>query len=358
MNLANSKKIIIATIGPSCYSIKTLLKMKKSGVDIFRVNMSHSTLDDLKQFAKIGKENNLRIGLDTEGSQMRTDLKNRNHIKLEEGDNFRMSNIDNSEFNEKDFNLYPEDTVKKLEKGNKIRIDFNGATAEVISKKENYLDCKCLSSGTIGNNKGVDLLNKIIDLPDFTEKDIQCLNILDSIGIKDIFISFCKSKDAILRIKNINKDFQVISKIESKASINNLQSICEVTDGILIDRGDLTREINILDIPFAQRGIIKISNFNNKPCYVATNLFESLITGNLPTRAEINDIISTIEMGASGLVLAAETAIGKKPLLCVEIVKELIHRYDLHKNGLLFADLDRNEISDEEMKLWLNRNYK
>ena len=138
-------------------------------------------------------------------------------------------------------------------------------------------------------------------------------------------------------------------------SINNLHSICEVTDAILIDRGDLTREINIMDIPFAQRGIIKVANSYEKPCYVATNIFESLITGNLPTRAELNDIVSTIEMGASGLVLAAETAIGNKPLMCVEIVKELIHRYKLFNDGLLFADLERNEITDTEMRIWLNR---
>ena len=150
----------------------------------------------------------------------------------------------------------------------------------------------------------------------------------------------------------------VTSKIESKYSIHNLIEICEYSDAILIDRGDLTREISIMDIPFAQRGIIKVAKENNVPCYVATNVLESLIEGNLPTRAELNDIVSTIEMGAGGIVLAAETAIGKKPILCAEIVKELIHRYNLHKNQLLFADLERNEINDKEMKLWLNRHNK
>ena len=350
-------KTIIATIGPSCESINLLLQMKRCGVEIFRVNMSHSSIKDLIKFAKIGKENNLRIGLDTEGGQMRTCLHDRNFINLNEGDKFKIRNS-YDQFNDKDFVLYPDKTIDKLEKGFKIRFDFNGACAEVISKEKNYLDCLCLSSGLVGNNKGVDILNSNILLPDFTEKDIKSFDILESEGIKDVFISFCKSRDAIKKIKNINDDIFVTSKIESKASIHNLQSICQVSDALLIDRGDLTREINILDIPFAQRGIIKVANSHNKPCFIATNIFESLLNGNLPTRAEINDIVGTVEMGAAGLVLAAETAIGKKPLLCVEIIKELIHRYSLHKDGLLFADLDRNEITDEEMKLWLNRNYK
>ncbi len=351
------RQMIIATIGPSCQSLDLLLKMKKSGVEIFRVNMSHSSIDDLIKFAKLGKENNLRIGLDTEGGQIRTFLNDRNFIQLNEGDRFKIKNNKN-QLNNKDFILYPNKTIDKLEKGFKIRLDFNGATAEVISKEKNHLNCECLSSGLVGNNKGVDILNKNIYLPDYTTKDLKSFEILETVGIKDVFISFCKSKDAIFKIKNLDKDIFVTSKIESKASIHNLQSICQDSDAILIDRGDLTREINILDIPFAQRGIIKVANTFNKPCFIATNIFESLLTGNLPTRAEINDIVGTIEMGAAGLVLAAETAIGKKPLLCVEIIKEIIHRNNLHKDGLLFADLDRNEITDEEMKLWLNRNYK
>ena len=111
-----------------------------------------------------------------------------------------------------------------------------------------------------------------------------------------------------------------------------------------------------MDIPFAQRGIIQTAKELDTPCYVATNVLESLITDDLPTRAELNDIVSTLEMGASGIVLAAETAIGKKPVLCVEIVRELMHKYRLSKSALLFADLDRNEITDPTMKLWLNRN--
>ena len=98
-------------------------------------------------------------------------------------------------------------------------------------------------------------------LADFTKKDLESFKVIGSLGIKEIFISFCKSKGAILWLKCISDELKVTNKIESKAIFYNLHSICEVSDAILIDRGDLTRDINIMDIPFAQTGIIKVANF-------------------------------------------------------------------------------------------------
>ena len=358
MQTENKNKVnsIIATIGPSCNTLDKLLALKNSGVEIFRVNMSHSSIEDLKKYTQIGMENDLRIGLDTEGAQIRTVLKGTDLLEIIKGDTFRIYENKISDDLSKMISLYPEGILEQLEVGCLIRLDFNGACAIVENNANTYLECKCISSGKIENNKGVDILNKKISLPDFTEKDLTCFKLIEELGINDVFISFCKSRDAVLKLKKNSKNIKVTSKIESKQSINNLHSICEVSDSILIDRGDLTREINIMDIPFAQRGIIKVANSYNTPCYVATNVFESLISGNLPTRAELNDVVSTLEMGAAGLVLAAETAIGRKPLLSVEIVKELIHRFRLYNDDLLFADLERNEITDIEMKLWLNRN--
>tara|TARA_A100001388_G_scaffold276844_1_gene265804 strand:- start:1651 stop:2721 length:1071 start_codon:yes stop_codon:yes gene_type:complete len=351
-----NKISLIATIGPSCNSLEALLRLREAGVSIFRVNMSHSSIKDLTNYANLGLENNIRIGLDTEGAQLRTVLRGVQEITLKKGDEIKIYNDLRENEELKSLSLYPKDSINQLEHGCIIRLDFNGASVIVESEETSYINCKCLSPGKVGNNKGVDIINKRIFLPDFTQKDYESLDKINELGIKEVFISFCKSKEAVYSLKKLYPDIKITSKIENKSSIHNLHSICEASDSILIDRGDLTREINILDIPFAQRGIINVANKYNTPCYVATNIFESLITGSLPTRAELNDIVGTIEMGAAGLVLAAETAIGKKPLLSVEIVQELIHRYNLHKDGLLFADIERNEITDSEMKLWINRN--
>tara|TARA_B100000475_G_C14998531_1_gene315350 strand:+ start:79 stop:1146 length:1068 start_codon:yes stop_codon:yes gene_type:complete len=349
---------LICTIGPSCDSELSLTQLKKAGVDIFRVNMSHATLNDLYQYQEIAKKLNIKLGLDTEGAQMRTNIygKKEKYLQIRKGDIFKINKRSTKKDDTKGISLYPNYVCDKLEENLKIRFDFNGAIAIIKKNYKDHLECMCTNGGLIGNNKGVDILNHYIDLPDFTEKDKEALEIANSLGIEEIFISFCKSTKAINFVKKTVRNAKVTSKIESKMSIHKLDDICNFSDAILIDRGDLTREINIMDIPFAQRGIIKTAKKYNKPCYVATNILESLIKDNLPTRAELNDIVGTLEMGASGIVLAAETAIGHKPILCAEIVNELIHRYKLYQVGLLFADIERDEITDKEMRVWLNRN--
>ena len=350
-----NKYELICTIGPSCKESNELRELKRAGVDIFRVNMSHTSMDQLESFYKISKKIDIKLGIDTEGAQIRTKIRNGGKVELKKGIIFKISSNFKSNYKNEIMHLYPPCAFNSLQEGMKIRLDFNGAIAKIINKTSNFIELECISSGLVGNNKGVDVLNHKINLPDFTEKDILALNFAKENGIDEIFISFCKSDEAVIKTKNITNDARVTSKIESKLSIHNLENICQVSDALLIDRGDLTREINIMDIPFAQRGIVQIANSNKIPCFIATNVLESLINGNLPTRAELNDIVGTLEMGASGIVLAAETAIGKKPILCAEIIQELIHRFNLYKAGLLFADLDRNEITDQEMKIWLNR---
>ena len=345
---------IICTLGPSCKTIEQIKTLNKAGADIFRVNMSHADLNELEYFINIFKDCNIQLGIDTEGAQIRTKLTNSNYLDLKPNDKLVIQK-NPAALDRNSLTLYPHSVNDLLEINMQLRLDFNGALIKIEKVNDTYFDCTCLKGGVVANNKGVDVINRIIELEDFTEKDIKALKLANQHNINNIFISFCKSKDAIIKARKIVPNSIITSKIESKLSINNLPEILEYSDNILIDRGDLSREINIMDIPFAQRAIIDFSKSMNKPCFIATNVLESLINLSLPTRAELNDIISNIEMGASGIVLAAETAIGLKPLLCVEIVKELIHRYTLHNKGLLFADIDRQEITDQEMRLWLNR---
>lgn len=347
---------LICTIGPSCEDENKLKILKNTGVDIFRVNLSHTNIESLHKFCDISEKLNLRIGVDTEGAQIRTKNFESKVVNLTKGDKFYIPRDQDNSSENYIIDLYPLKVKKLLDLDMLLRFDFNGAVAKVVSKNELNIQLECINSGIVGNNKGVDILNHQVNLPDFTEKDLEALDIARERDIKEVFISFCKSYEAVKKVKELVPNSRVTSKIESKLSINNLENICKITDALLIDRGDLTREISIMDIPFAQRGILKIASQNEIPCFIATNILESLINGSLPTRAELNDIIGTLEMGASGLVLAAETAIGKKPILCAEIVSELMHRFQLYKSGLLFADIDRNEITDEEMKIWLNRN--
>ena len=347
---------IICTLGPSTKDSKTIQSLAKVGVDVFRVNMSHTDLSDLEDHINLAHKLNIVLGIDTEGAQIRTSLKNKKDLLIKKGEHIKIYNLLSMK-NENELRLYPKTVFNSLRVGMKLRLDFNGAVIKIESIFDDFLECICENQGLISNNKGVDILNDEIELNDFTAKDIEAIKICKNNNIKNIFVSFCSSKEAVLKVKELYPEATITSKIENIIAINNLQEILEISQNILIDRGDLSREISLMDIPFAQRGIIKLAKENSTPCFVATNVLESLLTSDLPTRAELNDIVGTIEMGASGIVLAAETAIGLKPLLCVEIVKELIHKFRLYRNGLLFADKDRNEITDLGMKIWLNRSF-
>lgn len=346
---------VICTIGPSSDSREILSELKRVGVDIFRINLSHAPLSDIPKFAALADELNIRIGIDTEGAQVRTKVFGHSSIMLKQ-DEVHCFSIADENSSSATFSLTPPRLLSKLQVGDKFRVDFNGALIEIAEVSSDFVKAIVVRNGLVGTNKGVDCLNRQMELDDFTEKDIEAISMCKDYNINDVFISFCKSSDAIQYVRSKIENCFIASKIEARASIHALQDICDASDAILIDRGDLSREISILDIPFAQRGIINAAMASNTPCYVATNVLESLISGDLPTRAELNDIVSTIEMGASGIVLAAETAIGRHPVLCAEIVRELSLKFSLFRNSLLFADLDRNEITDPKMKLWLNRN--
>ena len=351
--LKNCNPLIISTLGPACSTESSISDLQAAGVDIFRINLSHAPLTDIEHYFNIAERLGINIGIDTEGAQIRTKLALDDYV-FTKGDiyYFDLTGALNSN---SPLSLYPSEIYDLLEPDLLIRLDFNGVIIRITTVSKDHIEYKVVSGGLVGNNKGADLLSSSIRLPDLTTKDIQALQICCKLGIKNIFLSFCQSTQAVHHAKQYVDDSIIFSKIECKKGIHNLHQICKVSDAILIDRGDLSRQISLLDIPFAQRGIINLANKLSTPCYVATNVLESLITGDLPTRAELNDIISTLEMGASGIVLAAETAIGKHPRLSVEIVRELMSKFLLFNNNLLFADLDRNEISDEHMKIWLNR---
>lgn len=344
---------LISTIGPSCNSKSILKDLKQAGCNYYRVNLSHASIEEMKKYNSISKDIGINLAIDLEGAQIRTKIANNKYFNVKSNQTLLISL--NNQDKKSIFSLSPNYIKDRLKIGDKLRVGFNGVLLEIISINNEQIELSVLREGIIENNKGVDCINRIVELESFTEKDIEAISLCNKLNIDTVYISFCQNVLPIRKIKNINKNLKIISKIETRLSIHNLQEICSESDAILIDRGDLSRQISVLDIPFAQRGIINVARRFNTPCFIATNILDTLIENDLPSRAELNDIVSIIEMGAEGIVLAAETAIGKKPQLCIEIVREMIHKSKMHKDGLLFADIDRNEITDNGMKLWLNR---
>ena len=320
-----NKKQIICTVGPSTFNKKKLLILKKK-VDLFRINLSHTKEAQLKKkilFLKKIIDIN-KICIDTEGAQIRTAKIRTNQLKKNQ--------IVSIGFDKScEYFLYPKFQTSKIKKGTKIFIGFDNLKLIVLKSFDKKLICKVILPGKIEPNKGVHI-DTHIKLKSLTQKDLNCIKISLLLGVKNFALSFTNKKEDVEFLRSIiSNKCKIISKIETLNAMIDLRNIIKASDSILIDRGDLSRYIQIQDIPKAQEYILNIANKLKKRVYVATNLVESMVTNPYPTRAESNDIYQTLAAGAAGLVLAAETAIGKYPLEVVKFVNQCIKSFKIKR---------------------------
>jgi len=317
------KKIeVFCTMGPGSLN-KKFLNFSNSSIDLLRLNMSHLSLDQLKKnITYIRKYSKIPICIDTEGAQIRTKC---NEVK------FFKKNSSIKIFKNKNFYFYPDDVFQKLKINDKLDIGFSGLCIKIEGKNNSILRCKVLNSGYFEPNKGVHLINRKIKLNYITNKDFEAIKIGKKFNIKYYALSFTNSSQDVIKFNKLLKNEKKIFKIETKNAIKNLESILKFSDNLLIDRGDLSKDIKIEYVPIVQRDVIKKAIKKKRNVYVATNFLESMIINSYPTRAEVNDIYNTIEMGAKGLVLAAETAIGSNPFECVKILKKIINAFKKKK---------------------------
>lgn len=325
--MKNRKIKVICTLGPSSIN-KIFLKFANKNVDLLRLNMSHLSLDQLqKNIKKIRKYSSIPICIDTEGAQIRTKV---NLSKLYfTGEKIHISKYFGN------FKLYPERVFDNLKKNDVLSIGFDNLKIKVTSKNKKKITCVVISDGKLDNNKAVYLENRKIKLNYLTEKDHEAIKIGKKLKINHFALSFTNTVEDIDKFNFILKGKKKIFKIETNNAIKNFKNMLKKGDMFLIDRGDLSKETKIEYIPIIQRKLFKIKNLikksKKKSLFVATNLLESMIENYQPTRGEANDIYNSLEMGASGLVLAAETAIGKHPVNSVKFLKKMIKIFNNNK---------------------------
>ena len=309
---------LFITLGPSTLNKNFLNSINSKYVKLLRINLSHTKIKDLKKIVLfIRKYSNIDICFDTEGAQVRTSkvINDKKQLIRNQIVHINKSNISNSHIT-----LTPNNIYKKLKLGDTLDIDFNSAKIKVIDENSSRYKCKVIESGSIGSNKSVSV-SRSINIPPFTDKDIKAFELANNLNIKNIALSFTSSEQDIKKLrKYFENDITITSKIESKKGLLNLNKILNEANNILIDRGDLSKEIPLPLIPKKQKEIISAANQRNVPVFVATNLLESMVTKKEPTRAEVNDIYNTLVDGADGLVLAAETAIGNYPTECIDMI--------------------------------------
>jgi pyruvate kinase len=333
------KKIV--TLGPATFSDPTLLQIKERGVDYVRVNMSHSSFEDMVAFSKKAKSLNLPFMLDTEGSQFRVGDLESLVLELNTGDKIKIFQKE-IRGNKSQICLTPKELIPNLEEGDLIHVDFDTCILQVFDttpfKDAGYIWAQVFSPGFIGRKKAViidSVFPKKFKLPTLSEKDLASITFGLKENIGAIAVSYVRSGRSVQEVRQITQDKMfILSKIECPEALDDLDSIIKFSDGLLLDRGDLSKEIPIERIPMTQKIVIEKARGQNKPVFIATNLLETMVSQRKPTRAEVCDIENALLDGARGLVLSAETAIGQNPIECINMLNRLITHVDKNRHLL------------------------
>lgn len=345
--MKNKKIKVFATIGPASLSDKILSSFKSRGVDYIRINLSHTPITEiaitLKKMLKAG----IAVVIDTEGSQVRTgDLGGVWSYK--EGNKIRIYNAP-IKSNNRQLYLRPKEFLDLVTPGTLISIDFDSVLLKVSDtnnlKVKGYIEAVVLIGGTVGNNKGVHS-DTITKLPAFSQKDLTAIDLAKKLHVKYFTLSFIDNADEVRHFKKLYPGATAYSKIETKKGVINFEEILKVSDGILIDRGDISREVPAERIPLLQKAIIRKSKEIKKPIFIATNILDNMTDNPKPLRSEVNDIANSLLDGVSGFVLTKETAVGNYPVETITMLKGIISQIssvsNLHLNNLL-------EISEEKI---------
>ncbi len=319
---------LLCTLGPASLNRKVINRLEKLGASLFRINLSHTPLEAVADtIDAIREHTDVSICLDTEGAQVRTGSFADGAVELHENMIVECPAAPVSGTAEH-FNLTPLDIIGELAVGDFISIDFNSALAQVVAVDDGAARLRVLNGGMVGSNKAV-TVQRDISMPPLSKKDQAAISIGREKGVRHFALSFANHGSDVDEIRRLaGQDAFIISKIESRSGLAHLADIATKSDAILIDRGDLSRQVPIERIPAAQKMIIATAKKLDRRVYVATNLLESMVTQPAPTRAEVNDIYNTLLDGASGLVLAAETAIGAYPIRCASMVMKMTRQFE------------------------------
>ena len=327
------KTKIICSIGPASCNPDVMEKMVYAGMNVARINFSHATLEEKQGVVNAVKEvrkrtgENIAILYDTKGPEFRNGMLENGEINLVEGNNIRIVKEDVLG-NEERFSVNHSQALDCLKIGDVILLENGLMKIEVVSVEEDGVTGKIIAGGVLGNKKSLNVPGVTLDIPFISDLDREdmiyaCLHDGDFIAL-----SFVNCKDDVLQAREIFKqygreDLKVISKIESTAGFENLDEILEVSDGVMVARGDLGVEVPLQRLPIYQKSIIKRCREYGKICIVATEMLESMKKNVRPTRAEVSDIANAVLDGTDAVMLSGETTTGNHPIEVVRYMAEI-----------------------------------
>lgn len=330
------KTKIICTIGPASSDEATLEKMCLAGMNVARLNFSHGTHEEHAERIQYIKNVRKRLGLpiaimlDTKGPEYRIGCFKEGKTCLCEGKYFTFT-PDTVEGDETRVSVSYKDLAKDLTVGDRVLVNNGLLIFEVTEIQDRDVVCKILAGGEISNRKSMSFPNKVLKQVYLSEQDKKDIAFGVAQEVDFIACSFVSCAQDLIDVKNFLKecggeDISLIAKIENRSGIDNIESICEECDGIMIGRGDMGVEIPFEELPVIQKKLITKCRMLGKRVITATEMLESMIYNPRPTRAEISDVANAVYDGTSAIMLSGETAAGKYPVLTVETMAKIAEK--------------------------------
>ncbi len=358
------KTKIICTIGPVSSSYGALEKLANTGMNVARLNMSHgehgTCADIIKAIRTLNKKlkHPIAVLIDTQGPEIRTgDISN--ELDLKEGDVISIVARGDADVEESSIHINYEHIITDVAVGDKITVDNGLINLEVLSKEERIMQCRVIDGGVLKSKRHVNLPGIRVNLPAITEKDKRDITFAVEQEVDFIALSFVRSPDDILALRELLGDkadkIKIIAKIEDQEGVKNLNAIIDEADGIMVARGDLGVEIPFEILPTVQRQMIRQCAIQGKRVIVATHMLESMIDNPMPTRAEVTDVANAVYEEVDAIMLSGETTVGKYPFKCVEVLDKIARETEksvgLRFSDELIHDNDKQEIAIAAVKL-------
>lgn len=355
------KTKIVCTIGPASESIEKLTQLIEAGMNVARLNFSHGNFEEHGQRIQNIREASKRTGkmiailLDTKGPEIRTHNMKNDAIDLVAGNEIIVS-MDEVQGTTEKFSVTYSGLIDDIQVGSKILLDDGLIGLEVIkiNRSANEIHTKILNSGTLKNKKGVNIPGVSVNLPGITEKDAKDILFGIEQDIDFIAASFVRRASDVLEIRQLLEEnhaahINIIPKIENQEGVDKIDEILEVSDGLMVARGDLGVEIPAEEVPLVQKQLIKKCNSQGKPVITATQMLDSMQRNPRPTRAEASDVANAIFDGTDAIMLSGETAAGIYPVEAVQTMNNIASRAEsalAHKEILSSRSKDEHNVTD------------
>ena len=314
---------IVATLGPASSDYETIRALHEAGADVFRLNMSHGDHEEIRErhaiIRQVEKDLNNPVGIlaDLQGPKLRVGVFANEAEELENGAAFRLD-LDDTPGDVTRVCLPHREIFAALEVGTTLLVNDGKIRLKVTACGPDFADTEVIAGGTISNRKGVNVPDVVLPVAALSEKDKKDLEFVCQLGVDWLALSFVQRPEDVWEARALaDGRAAILSKIEKPAAVNAFEDILEVSDGIMVARGDLGVELPVQNVPPIQKRLIRKCRKAAKPVIVATQMLESMIESPMPTRAEVSDVATAIYEGADAIMLSAESAAGSFPIEAV-----------------------------------------